>query len=155
MTGASLPPPRSCGLTSQHHSAEHAAVPVQRAAVPAVVSELVLALLDPFFGALANGLHQVRVPLAELPLLVHQAGDVVADHPRSQRPYVPVATEATSPVFIGEILASNVHLESKTDLEEAPVSLDRSVAAHGSSYRVEESVSETYLLILFHLVFQT
>lgn len=81
-------------LTSQHHSAEHAVVPFQRAAVPAVVPELVLAFSDPLFGSLANGLHQVRVPLAELPLLVHQAGDVVTDHPGTQRSNVPAgATE--------------------------------------------------------------
>lgn len=55
-------------------------VAVQRATVPAVVSELVLALSDPLFGSLADGLHDVRVALAELPLLVRQAGDVVADY---------------------------------------------------------------------------
>lgn len=81
--------PRKRGLTSQHHPAEHRVVPGQRAAVPAVVSELMLALPDPLFGSLADGLHQVRVALAQLALLVHQAGNVVADHAGPQRSDVP------------------------------------------------------------------
>lgn len=84
-----------CRLTSQHHSAKHCVVPVQCAAVPPLVSELVLALLDPLFGALTDGLHQVRVPLAQLTLLVHQARDVVADHPSTQRSDVPAGTDPT------------------------------------------------------------
>lgn len=71
-------------------------VAVQRAAVPAVVSELVLTLSDPLFGPLADGLHQVRVPLAQLTLLVHQAGNVVADHPSTQRPDVPMGERANT-----------------------------------------------------------
>lgn len=78
--------PRKRGLTSQ---AEHRVVPGQRAAVPAVVSELMLALPDPLFGSLADGLHQVRVALAQLALLVHQAGNVVTDHAGPQRSDVP------------------------------------------------------------------
>lgn len=89
-----------CKLTSQHHSAEHGVISVQRAAVPAVMSELVLALSDPLFGSLTNGLHQVWVPLAELPLLVHQARNVVTDHPCTQRSDVPAITDATNTVFI-------------------------------------------------------
>lgn len=77
------------GLTSQHHPTKHCVVPVQRAAVPAVMLELVLALADPLFGSLAYGLHQVRVALAQLALLVHQAGNVVADHTGTQRSDVP------------------------------------------------------------------
>lgn len=84
-----------CRLTSQHHPAKHCVVPFQRAAVPSVVSELVLALLDPLFGALSDGLHQVRVALAQLTLLVHQAGNVVTDHPSTQRSNVPAGTEPT------------------------------------------------------------
>lgn len=76
-------------LTSEHHPAKNSVVPVQRAAVPAVVSELMLALFDPLFGSLADGLHQVWVPLAELPLLVHKTGNVVAYHPRTQSSDVP------------------------------------------------------------------
>lgn len=76
-------------LTSEHHPAKNGVVPVQRAAVPAVVSELMLALFDPLFGSLADGLHQVRVPLTELPLLVHKTGNVVAYHPRTQSSDVP------------------------------------------------------------------
>lgn len=64
-------------------------VPVQGAAVPAVVAELVLALPDPLLGSLPDRLHDVGVPLAQLPLLVHQPGDVITDHPRAQRPDVP------------------------------------------------------------------
>lgn len=81
--------PRKRALTSQHHPAKHRVVPVQGAAVPAVMSELVLALPDPLFGSLAYGLHQVRVALAQLALLVHQAGNVVADHAGTQRADVP------------------------------------------------------------------
>lgn len=64
-------------------------VTVQRAAVPAMVPELVLALSDPLLGALANGLHDVWVTLAQMPLLVHQAWDVVADHTGPQCTDVP------------------------------------------------------------------
>lgn len=75
--------------TSQHHPPEDGVVPVQGAAVPAVVTELILALTDPLLGSLPDGLHDVGVPLAQLPLLVHQPWDVVTDHPRPQRPDVP------------------------------------------------------------------
>lgn len=64
-------------------------VAVQCAAVPAMVSELVLALSDPLLGALTYGLHDVWVALAELPLLVHQAWDVIADHTGPQCTDVP------------------------------------------------------------------
>lgn len=64
-------------------------VPVQGAAVPAVVPELVLALPDPLLGSLPDRLHDVRISLAQLPLLVHQPWDVIADHPRAQRPDIP------------------------------------------------------------------
>lgn len=64
-------------------------VTVQRAAVPAMVPELVLALSDPLLGALANGLHDVWVTLAQMPLLVHQAWDVVADHAGPQCTDIP------------------------------------------------------------------
>lgn len=84
-----------CRLTSQHHPAKHCIVPVQCAAVPAVVSELVLALPDPLFGSFTDGLHQIRVPLAQLTLLVNQAGNVVADHPSTQRSDVPAGTVST------------------------------------------------------------
>lgn len=88
-----------CKLTSQHHSAKHSVIPVQRAAVPAVMSELVLALFDPLFGSLTNGLHQVWVPLAELPLLVHQARNVVTDHPCTQRSDVPAVSDAPNCIY--------------------------------------------------------
>lgn len=64
-------------------------VAVQRAAVPAMVPELVLALSDPLLGALADGLHDVWVALAQMPLLVHQARDVVADHAGPQGADIP------------------------------------------------------------------
>lgn len=64
-------------------------VAVQRAAVPAMVPELVLALSDPLLGALANGLHDVWVTLAQMALLVHQAWDVVTDHTGPQCTDVP------------------------------------------------------------------
>lgn len=78
-------------------------VPLQRAAVPSVVPELVLALYDPLFGALSDGLHQVRVELAQLPLLVHQAGNVVADHPGAQRSDVPASAETNTSVVPGSL----------------------------------------------------
>lgn len=81
-----------CRLTSQHHPAKHRVVPVQRAAVPAVVSKLVLTLPDPLFGSFTDGLHQIRVLLAQLPLLAHQAGNVVTDHPSTQCSDVPADT---------------------------------------------------------------
>lgn len=57
-------------LTPQQDTSKHSVVAVQRAAVPAMVSELVLALSNPLLGALTDGLHDVWVALAELPLLV-------------------------------------------------------------------------------------
>ncbi len=54
-----------------------------------MVSELVLALSDPLLRALTDGLHDVWVALAELPLLVYQAWDVVADHTGPERTDVP------------------------------------------------------------------
>lgn len=54
-----------------------------------MVPELVLALSDPLLGALANGLHDVWVTLAQMSLLVHQARDVVADHTGPQCTDVP------------------------------------------------------------------
>lgn len=74
-------------------------VAVQRAAVPAVVSELVLALSDPLLGALTDGLHDVWVALAELPLLVHQAWDVVADNPGPKRSDVPANAKKHNKLF--------------------------------------------------------
>lgn len=58
-------------------------------AVPAVVAELVLALGQPVLGAGADGLHHPGVLAAQLPLLVDQAGDVVAHHLGAQRAHVP------------------------------------------------------------------
>lgn len=76
-------------LTALHDAAEDGVVSVERAAVPAVVAELVLALADPLLGAFPDGAHEVRVALAELPLLVHQARNVVTYHPCPQSPDVP------------------------------------------------------------------
>lgn len=58
-------------LTPEKDTSKHSVVAVQCAAVPAMVSKLVLALSNPLLGALTDGLHDVWVPLAELPLLVH------------------------------------------------------------------------------------
>ena len=54
-----------------------------------MVSELVLALSDPLLCALTDGLHDVWVALAELPLLVHQGWDVVTDHTGAKCTNVP------------------------------------------------------------------
>lgn len=80
---------RTCRLTSQQDPSEHCVVAFQCAAVPAVVSELVLALSDPLLRALADGLHDVWVALAQLPLLVDQGWDVVTDHTGTQSTDVP------------------------------------------------------------------
>lgn len=72
--------PHTRRLTPQQDTSKDSVVTVQCAAVPSMVSELVLALSDPLFGSLPNCLHDVRVALAKLPLLVHQAGDVVTDY---------------------------------------------------------------------------
>lgn len=48
-----------------------------------------LALADPLLGTLPNRLHEVRVTLAQLALLVHQAWNVVTDHPCTQGSNVP------------------------------------------------------------------
>lgn len=70
-------------------------VTVQCAAVPSMVSELVLALSDPLFGSLPNCLHDVRVALAKLPLLVHQAGDVVTDYTGTECADIPTINKQT------------------------------------------------------------
>lgn len=90
-------------LTSEHHTAKDRMVPLQRAAVPSMVPELVLALYDPLFGALSDRLHQVRVELAQLPLLVDQARNVVADHPGAQRSDVPASAETDTSVVPGSL----------------------------------------------------
>lgn len=64
-------------------------LPGRGVAVPAVVAELVLALRDPVPHPGPDGLHHLGVLAAQLPLLVHQAGDVVADHPGAQGSDVP------------------------------------------------------------------
>lgn len=92
------------GLTSEHHPAKDRMVPLQRAAVPPMVPELVLALYDPLFGALPDRLHQVWVELAQVPLLVHQAGNVVADHPGAQSSDVPASTETDLSVVPGSVV---------------------------------------------------
>lgn len=77
------------GLTSKQDTTKDCVVTVQCAAVPSMVPKLVLALSDPLFGAFTDGLHDVRVALAELPLFVHQARDVIADYSSSQSTDVP------------------------------------------------------------------
>lgn len=64
-------------------------VSVQRAAVPAMVTKLVLTLTDPLLGTLPNRLHEIGVALAQLALLVHQAWNVVTDHPCTQGSNIP------------------------------------------------------------------
>lgn len=64
-------------------------VPGYCVAVPAVVAELVLALRDPVLHPGPNSLHHFGVLAAELALLVHQAGDVVAHHLGAKGAHVP------------------------------------------------------------------
>lgn len=68
-------------LTSEQDPAEEAVIPVQGVAVPAVLAELVLALHRPLSHAQANGTHHIRVSVAQLPLVAHQAWHVVTHHP--------------------------------------------------------------------------
>lgn len=76
-------------LTAQQQPSEQLVVAGRGVAVPAVVPELVLALGQPVPGAGADGLHHLGVLAAQLPLLVDQAGDVVAHHLGAQRAHVP------------------------------------------------------------------
>lgn len=94
-------------------------VPVQGAAVPAVVLELVLALPDPLLGPLAYGLHQIRVALAQLPLLVHQAGNVVADHAGPQSSDVPEVDRPTTGIS-EELLTTTTLLGRFAEAKMAP-----------------------------------
>lgn len=64
-------------------------VPRRGVAVPAMVAELVLALGNPVLGPRADGLHHFGVLAAQLALLVHQTGDVVAHHLGAQGAHVP------------------------------------------------------------------
>lgn len=79
-------------LTAQDDSSKHGVVSLQRAAIPSMMSELVLAFPDPLFGSLSYGLHEVWVSLAQLSLLVYQTWNVVAYDPSTQRANIPVGT---------------------------------------------------------------
>lgn len=88
------PPPGSTpALTAQQQASEQVVVPGCRVAVPAVDAELVLALRDPVLHAGPDGLHHFGVLAAQLALLVHQAGDVVAHHLGAQGAHVPAHTQ--------------------------------------------------------------
>lgn len=65
-------------LTDLHDTAKHWRV-IHCATVPAAVAELVLALTDPGFGALADVLHVVLVQLAQLLLAFGQACQLTAE----------------------------------------------------------------------------
>lgn len=102
-------------LTSEHHPAKDRMVALQRTAVPSMVPELVLALYDPLFGALSDRLHEVWVELAQLPLPVHQARNVAADHPGAQRSDVPACTETDSSVVPGSLSSVVVNVVRNLD----------------------------------------
>lgn len=57
----------------------------QRRAVPASVSELELALVDPHLDALSDHYDGVGSALTDSPLTGRQAGDFITDDARSQR----------------------------------------------------------------------
>lgn len=84
-----LPPPPDPQLTAQQQASEQVVVPGRGVAVPAVAAELVLALRDPVLHPGPDGLHHPGVLAAQLALLVHQAGDVVAHHLGAQGAHVP------------------------------------------------------------------
>lgn len=64
-------------------------IPGRGVAVPTVVAELVLALRDPVPYPGPDGLHHLGMLAAQLALLVHQTGDVVAHHLGAQGTHVP------------------------------------------------------------------
>lgn len=68
-------------------------IPACGVAAPAVVAELVLALRDPVLHPGTDGLHYFGVLAAQLALLVHQTGDVVAHHLGAQGAHVPAAAD--------------------------------------------------------------
>lgn len=76
-------------LTALHDPAKDSVVALNRAAVPAVVSELVLALTDPLLSSLADRLHYVWVLLTQLSLLIHQTRHVITYYPCPQSANVP------------------------------------------------------------------
>lgn len=112
-------------LTAQHDPAEHGVVALQGTAVPAVMAELVLALADPLLRPLPDRLHDVRVLLAELPLLVHQPRDVITDHPRSQGSDIPAGSQADFRLlgYVASLL-----------LPHSPTSLCRTAIAHDEAH---------------------
>lgn len=79
----------SLPLTAEQQASEQVVVPGHGVAVPAVVAELVLALGYPVLHAGADGLHHFGMLPAQLALLVHQTGDVVAHHLGAQGAHVP------------------------------------------------------------------
>ena len=66
-------------LTALHDAAEDGVVSVERAAVPAVVAKLVLALPHAQTGALDHLLHDLRLGLAQLGVFAPQAPGLPAD----------------------------------------------------------------------------
>lgn len=103
LKGASVGSPL---LTAQQQPSEQLVVAGRGVAVPAVVAELVLALGQPVLGAGADGLHHPGVLAAQLPLLVDQAGDIVAHHLGAQRAHVPAERA-------GELLTSLFRREER------------------------------------------
>lgn len=71
-----------CFFTYLHDSSKNRGV-VHRAAVPATVPELVLALLDAHLGAFADVMDVVLVELAELLLALRQAHQLAAQRLRA------------------------------------------------------------------------
>lgn len=76
-------------LTALHDPAEDSVVALDCAAVPTVVSELVLALTDPLLSSLADRLHYVWILLTQLSLLIHQTWHIITYYPRTQSANVP------------------------------------------------------------------
>lgn len=76
-------------LTALYDSPKNGMVSVQGAAVPAVMTELMLALSNPLFSPAPNRLHDVWILLTQLPLFIHQPGNVVTDHTGTKGSNVP------------------------------------------------------------------
>lgn len=64
-------------------------ISVQRAAVPAMMTELMLALSDPLLSSAPNRLHDVWILLTQLSLFIHQPRYIVTDYTSPEGANIP------------------------------------------------------------------
>lgn len=72
-------------LTFQHDFPKNRRIPTGSATVPAVIVELVLALLDSHLGPSDHGDHDIRVGATQAALTAEQTRDVVTDDPSAHQ----------------------------------------------------------------------